>query len=483
MTCSNSSNISFEFRDDSGTTYLKIRPRSMQFDRTRGKFDYCKAEFSQAVADELRPHLSNDGSFLNQPLSALLILDGAVVYRLLWVSDGVRFTDNGVHIEFHDPQEYLTRGTIDWRRDNVKLKEAYEYVFERRYDAGATIFNDIKFTDGSDSYEELRTQFRDGPLIFDPRDRTTQSLIDQERKEEQKNSLDAIGESEVIRRLEEENVYNIIDGHYAIDFDKITPWECITRLNNKFGVKTWAAPDGNLWVGSRQTTGYNHIATPDDTRVWKLDDYNINQTRDPVIKSTVRGRWDDDPSESRTENVFWELETLNRGTQEFRIEGVATTETNSIFGQEIVQEVDAKRDALEGIAKRNLINKQREQQSGYLDINPQFSGDSVSNLRHVAIGDSILTIPPDRDDNVSEDCKSNIETEMFDIVGVQHELTSAGNWNVRLDVTKQLDGILNPENIETKIRYYDPASKEYITESEFEESKYPFWPDFGIKEL
>lgn len=463
MTCSNSANISFEFRDDSGETYLKIRPRSMQFDRTRGKFDYCKAEFSQEVADELRPHLSNDGSFLNQPLSVLILLDGAVVYRLLWVPDGVRFTDDSVHIELHDPQKYLTRGTIDWRRDNVKLKEAYEYVFDKRYTAGATMFNDIKFTDGNDAYEELIKYkgSKMNELILERREGTRPSDT-----------------RDTVREIEEENVYNIIDGHYAIDFDKITPWECITRLNDKFGVDTWAAPDGNLWVGSRSVTGFNHLATTDDTRVWKLNDYNINETRDPVIKSVARGRWADDPSESDVENVFWELETLNRGTQEFRIEGVAETETNSIFGQEIVQEVDAKRDALEAIAKRNLINKQREQQSGYLDINPKFSGNAISDIRRVAIGDSILTIPPERDDNVIEDCESNIKTEMFDIVGVQHELTSDSNWNVRLDVTKQLDGSLNPENIDTKIRFYDPSAKKYIEEDDYESTENSIFPDF-----
>lgn len=468
MTCNKSSNVSFEFLKETGETYLEIRPREMQFDRTRGKFDHCSAEFSQEVVDHLQPLVEEDGSVFRQPLLAFIKIEDTAVYRLLWVPEAARFTGNEVHVEFHDPQKFLTRGEIDWRRDNVKLEEAYRYVFERRDTSGPEIFNDIKFTVPEEAYEELRTQFRDGPLGINYKgetERETEDIIT--------GGDTATATSAQITELEEENIYNIIDGHYAIDFDRISPWKAINRLNKKFGVTTWAGPDGNLWVGARSTTGYQHYATPDDGRVWKLTDYNITPPRDPVIRSRVRGGWADDPSESHAENIFWEIESLNHGTEEFRIEGVATLK-DSTYGQEIVTDINAKRDALEDIAKRKMMNKQRQQWEGYIEIDPEDSGREITNPRHVEIGDSIRTIPPDSDG--SGVCDTNIRDSLFNVVGIQHSLTSAGNWNLRLDVVPVLQGALSPENIDTRLRYYDPAAKEFLEEEDLEEND-NFWPE------
>ncbi len=459
MTCENSANINFEFRDNDENTYLKIRPRSMQFDRTRGKFDYCEAEFSDEVANHLRPALENDDSVLRHPLPVYIFIDGEAIYRLLWVPDGVRFVEDGVHVEFHDPQKVLTEGTVDWKRESVTLEEAYDYVFNQRDKSGPNFFNGIKYTVPEEAYDELRTTRTDGPLWLTGDDRETEDLLQEEAYEEE---ILGFSESKQIAKLEEENVYNIIKGHYAIDFDKISPWECITKLNEKFGVRTWAAPDGYLYVGARSSTGVHHLTAPDDERVWKLTDYGITPPRDPVVRSVVRGGWTDDPSEGWVEQAG-ELLNLNRGTKDFRVEAVASREISSFLGQKITYEYPgAKRDVLESLAKQKMMAKQREQQSGYIELLPEFSGSAVSNIRYAAIGDTIQTIPPDDDSDDGSVCDTKIHNETFDVVGVQHELTDDGNWNLRLDVTKKLDGKLDPANIDTQLRYYDPHAKEYI---------------------
>ena len=468
MTCSTSSQISFEFQKNSGETYLEIRPRSMQFDRTRGKFDYCQAEFSQEVADHLKPHFEDEDSFLYNPLPVILKIEGEPIYRLLWVPDGVRFANDNIHIEFHDPQKYLTEGVVDWRKENVKLKEAYTHVFEQRKTDGPDIFNDIIFTAPDKAYEELDA-FRSGFFDFDNLlDFKTQDRISEQRDDALFNIM---SNDVALKKIEEENVVNIIEGHYAVDFDKMTPWECILELNEKFGVNTWSAPDGNLYVGTRSSTGNRHIAAADDSRVWKLNDYNMPTTRNPVTRSVVRGGWVDNPKYSKDPfEDTEEINSLNKGTQEFRIESVASVDMDSFLGLEIFEEnINAKRDSLEEIAKRKMTKKQREQQSGHIEILPEFSGDDVSDVKYVSIGDSILTVPPDSDSGSDSVCNTNIEKEMFDIVGVKHELLESGNWNIRLHVVKQLDGNLSPDNIETNLRYYDPSSERYIEGDEYSE--------------
>lgn len=479
MTCSTSPEISFEFIDDQGRTYLKIRPRSMQFDRTRGEFDYCKAEFSQEVAEHLQPYLDEKDSFMRQPLKVLLNLGGEPVCYLLYVPDGVSLFEGGVHIELHDLQKYLTRGTVDWRAENAKLEDAYRHVFSKRSGHGPKMFEGIKFTVPETSYEELvstRTGFmglRDDGNVDD--------II----REEQWNDSIYGGDEESniptpknrIQDVEEENVYNIVEGHYALDFDKISPWECIQKLNEKFAVETWVGADGYLYVGSRTATGFTHAATPDDERIWKLTNYNVTPPRDPVIKSTVRGGWAADPQEWGGENNV-EFVNLNRGTKDFRVEAVATR-PDIDFGQEIVTEIEAKRDALEGIAKRKMIQKQREQWAGTIELNPKFSGTMISDIRHVTIGDRILTIPPEDDTDEDSACNTNILLDMYDVVGVQHILDEDGTWQIRLNVTAVLDGILDTDTIKTSLRLYDPFEKEYVEEDpysvEYSEDN-SFWP-------
>jgi hypothetical protein len=445
----------------------------MQFDRTRSKFDFCKAEFSNEVKNHLKTFIDRGDSFFNHPLPVNVLLDEEKVYRLLYVPDGVWFGEDNVHIEFHDPQKYFSRGVVNKRWKNVKLKDAYKYVFEKRDTNGATIFNGIKFTVPENSYDELLArQSQEGRTLgsareFDWISSTVGDYIFADNDELRAKDDD-----------QSENIYNIIEGHYSIDFDKKTPWECIVELNKKFGVDTWAAPDGNLWVGERSATGINHVAAADDGRVWKISDYSINETRDPVVRSIVRGGWASDPSESTLEKAV-EIESLNLGTKDFRIEGVATFGSGSFLGQEIVEErIEAKKDTLEAIAKQRLQRKQREQASGYVEIYPEFSGNKFTDIKHVAIGDTLITVPPD--ERSDSECSSDIEAEIFDVVGVTHQLEDGGNWLVRLDIVKKLDGDLHHSKIETRLRYYDPSSGDYITEDEYSTDPNPglndgFW--------
>lgn len=443
MSCDSSSEIYIEILNPDGGSYIKMRPQSMQFQLQRGKFDYLNAKFSDAVAKEIQPHTVEDDGDLARPLPVRVHIQGEAVYRMLWVPESPRFTDNNVHIEFHDIQKYLTRGTVDWKDENIMLKDAYERIFEKRDTTNGDIFAGIKF-----------------PVSED----TPTGIVGVDLSE-----LDLIETEPGVRQelVDKSLLGRILGANYIVDFDKVSPWEAITELNDKFGVDTWVDKDGYLNVGTRKVNSLNHLTAPDDERVWKLRDYSITPPRDPVIQSVVRGNWADDPSETRSKNFMPHIERLNVGTQKFRTEGVAYR-PNVEFGQTIVSELDVKKNALEPIARRKMMKKQREQWDGHIEIDPEFSGSAVSDLNKVSIGDSITTIPPDSD-NESSLCETNIKEMDFNIVGVQHVLTDSGNWGVRLNIIPKHTGDLSTSNIETKIRYYDPAEKEYIEGDVYDE--------------
>lgn len=482
MFCEGSDEISFEFSTNSGYTYLEIAPRSMEFDRTKGKFDYAQAKFPQDVAELLQSEIDSESySVLKQPVPVDLKIQGNPIYRLLWTPDSARFTGSEIHVEFHDPQKFLSRGNVDLRYDNVKTRDIYEEVFEQRESEGPEIFKGIKFTDENQGYEELISRYRGDSRIINKRSERFLDVLQQYRsqdvseKKKQREGVDNPREA-----IEKEGVINIIDGHGAVDFENISPLDAIERLNDKFGIETWAAPDGYFWVGTRKGNEVRHLAAPDDSRVWKLSEFNITPPRDPVVRYIVKGGWDEDPSASTAEELVPKIDALNVGTDEFRIEGVAH-QPNVSFGQTMMEEADAKKDALEGIAKQKLINKQREQWNGHIEIRPSLSGNEVSELRHVEIGDSIRTVPPESDiqsDDEDSVCSTNINHQLFYIAGVQHGLTGAGNWTTRLDVVPYLSGDLSPVDIETELQYNDPSDRERIEETVWEsESHDGFFPE------
>lgn len=478
MACEES-NVTIAFigpDNDLDDPLMEIRPLTMNFSRDLGQFDFAKCEFSEGVANHVKPLIEGDEeTILNQTLPVVVKFNGTPVHRMLYLPDGVRFGYDSVHMDFHDARKYLERGVVDYQRESVKLEEAFDYVFGQRKESGPEIFKGIKYTVPDESYDEL-IGYWEKNFIGKSMDKKVSDLAVEELREDDYDSSlstekDWGGYDADIANIEEENIYNIIDGHYAVDFNQTSPWEAIQELSEKFGVRTWAAPDGYLYVGSRSATGVTHIAAPDDERVWKLlpEGYNVSAPRDPVIKYVVRGKFVQDPAESWADQATDLLSFVNgdeagEGSKDFRAEGVSVRK-DADYGQEVVEDVDAAKDALEGLARRKLIQKQRQQWDGNLEIYPSLSGTEWTDVRNTQVGDMILTIPSD--DNQS-DCESTLSQELFEITGVEHVISSDGSWKMNLSVSPIPDGPLDEENTLTYMRYFDPAKEEYAYAGENE---------------
>ncbi|QIR31192.1 hypothetical protein M1M18_gp108 [Halorubrum virus Serpecor1] len=468
MNCEDSE-ISFAFigeDNDLSNPIVEIRPLTMDFQRNMGQFDFVRSKFSQGVAEHIEGAVLDDDGILNRPRPVVIKLGGKPIHRMLYLPDAVMFGVNNVHIELHDVQKYLDRGVVDYQRQNVRLEEAYRYVFNQRDTSDGEMFSGIRFSVPESAFEELNSRYTPGLGPITLKNQRSWDKIRQARRD-QTGAFEPKQEEDVIRDLEAENVHNIIDGHYALDFKQVSPWEAILEMNEKFGVTTWVAPDGYLWVGSREATGIDHVTAPDDPRVWKLIDYNITPPRDPIMKVVVRGKQVHDPKDSFADNVG-EFVNQSRNILDFRMEGVAERPDLN-YGRVITPEdLDAAADGLKEIAKRRLINEQKKQWSGNIELLPSHSGDSWTDIRDVQIGDGIVTIPPE---NGGGECRNNIQLEKFTITGVHHTLTENGEWTLRLDVVPIADGSLHPDNVKTYNRYFDPTSKEYVDEETYEARK------------
>ncbi|UBF19733.1 baseplate hub [Halorubrum sodomense tailed virus 4] len=465
MNCEDA-NISIAILDDDGdfqNPLVEIRPLDFNFQRNRGQFDYVRAKFSQGVADHIQESVQDEDGALHRRRPALIKFGDIVVHRMLYLPDAVQFGANNVHIELHDVQKHLDIGVVDYQRQNVTLEEAYRYVFNQRDTSTGELFSGIEFAIPNSAFERvIAMSSREGRRHYE-------RAMDKESMKELSdgNYFGVLDKTKALRNYEQEENLNIIKSNYALDFKQVTPWEAILEMNEKFGVTTWVAPDGKFWVGSRGATGIDHVAAPDDSRVWKLIDYNITPPRDPIMKVVVRGKMIHDPNESWGEQLG-ELVNMSRGTKDYRAEGVAER-PDLDFGRIVEPEdLEVAADGLEHVAKRRMKKIQRDQWSGNLEILPSHSGTEWTDIRKVQVGDNIVTVPPE---NAGGECGTNIRREAFNITGVNHILNESGEWVLRLDVVPLMDGHLDPEHIKSYMRYFDPHKKEYISEEAYEADK------------
>lgn len=480
---------------DYGNPILEITPQTMTYERNIGEFDFARCKFSNDVAQYIEGAVNENNGILNQPLPVVVKLDGKPVQRLLYLPDGVTFGVNNVHIEFHDCRKYLQRGVLDWQEESVTLKDAFKHVFDKREKDGPPVFSGITFTIPDEAYEELHAFYEETwGFQLDAKNPTVSEMMQEEQQSDDYDPDVSVrgfgaGYNQAVGNIEEENVENIIDGYYAVDYEQVSPWEAIRDLNEKFKVRTWVEPDGRLHVGSRTATGVIHYAAPDEPQVWRLlpDGYNIPQNRDPVIKSVVRGKFIDDPGDSAVDNALqWanftrKVDGDRFSTDNYRAEGVAVRQ-DSNYGQEIVDTVPASRDVLEYLAEKQLVNAQRDQWSGELEILPSQSGNAWTDIRSVRIGDFIQTFPADEQFNSSDaSCESNIDIMAFEVTGIQHRIDRSGAWSVRLDVTPLPAEVQSRATIKTHMRYWDPFDEEFLNEDEYRPDTQDdsFWPDLG----
>lgn len=466
MNCEDA-DITFAFigtDNDLDNPIVEIRPLTMDFQRNRNQFDFARAKFSKGVAEHIESAVHDEDGALHRPRPVVVKLGGLPVHRMLYLPDAIHFGSNNVHIELHDCQKYLDRGVVDYQRQNVRLEDAYRYVFGQRDTSDGEMFSGIDFSVPESAFEQLDSRMKPGLGPIDLKNRKTWRLIEEQERTDEHTVRH---QEDVIRDLEAENIHNIIDGHYALDFEQVSPWEAILEMNEKFGVTTWVAPDGKFWVGSRDATGIDHIAAPDDPRVWRLVDYNITPPRDPIMKVVVRGKQVHDPNDSLVNNIG-EFVNQDRNILDFRMEGVAER-PDIDFGRIIEPEdLEAAADGLKEVADRKLRNEQKKQWSGNLELLPSHSGSVWTDIRDVQIGDSIVTVPPE---NNSGECKSSVRLERFWITGVQHKLGEDGEWSLRLNVVPVEDGHLHPDNIKVYNRYFDPTSGDYVDEETYEARK------------
>jgi len=451
---------------------FEIRPVEMSLSMSRSEFDFCRAKFPVEVGEEMKPHTRYEGGALRNLKAADVLLDGQRVQRLLFMPDSVNYGNQYTHIEFHDLQKSMDDGIVDKQWETVSLYKAYKYCVD-------------KVTNG----------LIDRPVFSVPQNQET-VLVGEAGLDFNFNDDNADGKGFSIKEIREAGGYlnrwmfagnvddveqndtqKLADSYFAFDFNKVSPLKAIARLNKKFGLTTWTSTDGNLYVGFPEANPVHHLAAPNDERVWKYKDPNVTHPREPVKSVIVEGTWMDDPRyfDQVKDVVGWFTNNDGSGVGDVIATGYATR-TDIDYGLTFsIKNKDAKRDALPHVARAALREKMKKQNTGTVEIDPQLSGEQVSELNHLTPGDLLHLVPNDRYFNnpgvdsgaigtnydIDDSCGGFVNNEVYLVTGVEHNVTEAGNWSVFADLGMYPD---NP--IKSTMFYFNPQSKEYLSEED-----------------
>jgi hypothetical protein len=472
----------FHFPKTSGTHGgFEIAPYEMTFKMRRGEFDFARAQFNNQVGDMIQKHTDpkNDDAQLVEAQPVEIMFNGERLHTLYFAPDYVTYGDDATHIELHDMQESLDTGIVDKKWGEVSLQDAYKYVFEKRNN---NLLKDIKFS----IPEQVDTQLTPSrintgpvPIIRVPVD----TIIEREG-----------GENE-----------RVIKGKYTLDFDNISPAKAIWKMNKQFGLLTWTDEDHNLWVGTPETMMTPHIAAPDDTRVWRYDSdaVNVSHPKDPIYAVIIEGRWMDEEGIGSTDDILdWFTQTgeseaignsdddeNERGFGDYRAEGVAVRPNVDKREGRVIKkkDVDAKKDSLDDLALKQLREESRSQNNGSVDIVPELSGEEVSRLVDLDIGDVLQLVPNDDwfkipqqdsgslngpDPDIEPPFGGHVHNEAYNVNGITHEL-SQGNWTMNVQISMFQD-----MQVGSFLRFFDPRSGKFLKEEDVYLDADGIIPDF-----
>jgi len=434
---------------------LELTPRNLTFKSENRKYDYCKAKFSTEIGEMLKPETGGRTGQLRDPQPVELLLDDERIAALYFKPDSVRYTDGGTHIEFYDLQESMDSGVVDMQWNEVKLRDIYEYVFEKREN---DLIKEIKFALPDEA--PGGTKFKTETITIDRRG-SFEKLFGPER-------------------IEAYETKKMIESTYLFDTENTSPIEAIWELNELFQIQTWVDKDYIMWVGVPETLGVGHVAAPDDSRALRYSNFNVSHPREPIAMVVVEGSWVDTPGIGVDAGSFfnpWSKDGVGN-SGDVRAEGFVKNPLVDIErGQTFKVSVEqAKKEALPTIAWNYYSEKMKEAYNGSVRLNPELSGNSFTDIEDIKVGDYLYVVP---DDDLFDDpaassgqlgfgpdkndyCGQFVHNEIYIVTGVTHSVTGS-EWTVTVDISMVPDMIGQDD---MGLRYFNPRSDDYLTEED-----------------
>lgn len=441
MTCKDQKNITIRFP----RTGLEIRPYTVDLRVDEQKFDYLDAKFSKEVGEYLKQFTEDEGEALRPPQPAEVVMDDEVAHWLFFRPEWVTYGETNCWIELHDPQKHLEFSVVDYNTDGLSAEDMYRRILNEANTSDIIKGIEFEIPEGTTS-NIGKENLIEGPMGMPLISSTTETAVDV-----------LAGVRSWTKDYDKEKDYRpsqkITESNYKFDIQNKNALEAIYFLNNELGLQSWLNHEGILKVGLRMVDYNHHVAAPDDRRVWKYSDVELTPPTTPIRMAVVNGGMIDAPNSTKEEKALESsVEFLNptdSHEQDLIPQGVA--QRPDVLDGKIVSidEPNLARDALEARAYQVLANEMTNNNSGSIEIQPDFSGTTVSDWRNVKVGDFITMVPSEDDD-----CR-DIQKQECLISGVRHKI-DGGSWKIKLNIQRWM----NPES-DTTLRYFSPDSTSY----------------------
>lgn len=410
----NLDNVTIDFKSSG----VRIRPLSVDIDRSRqerDQFDAVFAEVTAAAGDHIQTNYTK-----KEPVT--ISVGSTTLYYGYAQHDCVNHGRTRSTLTISDPRRLLREGIVDKEWNQVNLTNVTRYIYEQIPDPEG-VLTGIELSDPELDVTKLQTETMFGL------DRTVQGATELT--------------SDIIEWAADLNPLREGDGNF--DFREETPYSAMMEVCDIWEVEMFMRHDGTLVVGIPQMESTVHPAGLGD-EIWRVVEYNIPENPTPLKGVYVKGGTAVAPAESGDSNV-----TTYDVTQDLnKLQTRAYAGFTNVSSDETL--VGSARDtsdptSLKDIARRKLINTVSQNNSGNIVIDVLASDVPDSWFEDFKPGGHIALLV------AGHDC-IDAKDGLYDVHSVQHRLDGSEGWSVTLKVSA---AITDAGSIETKFWYFDPT--------------------------
>ena len=408
MTCGLYGGIEVEFLKSG----LTVTPYEVNTRSGERKFSYTKVDIRREdgeaiteVAKEYEP--------------VLLTFDGTVQDRYMFHPEAVTLTNDSATLTLYDGEKILDRGTVNKHFQNTELRDVMDFIVNERQDP-----NDV--------IKGIR--------------HPTEAVQDVEVENKGRLGLGGWfgGAADVITDVAE--VFgNPEFSDTSIKFKKMTPFAALKKTASSFALQTWVDHEGYLHYGMKGTDPKSYTIGSNEEEL-KLKEYNVSVGSGKLAQIVLRGRYEyitntprGGPKQRTSPNVY-----------SYGKAWLVDDNGNKLDGQTLEpdEEVAATSpEEVEDMARRRLTQHYMDRKNGNIILNAGASSDKAG-ITAMSVGDMVLASA-----EIQEHCKRKVDTGIFMVQSIQHQLDNRRGWLVTLGVSglpaSDIDSeswLENPEN-------------------------------------
>lgn len=415
---------------------IKVRPLSLDIRKSRrtdNDFDHVQATLKKISGQHVR-----DNNIHKEPVEIIGDKEGNNIYRGYYKTDGVTVAENEAILKINDPRKILQEGTIDKEWGRISLKNVVDYIFKRRNDPH-NVLHSFKLAESSLDTTKLQH---------------TDDLASGAGNERTPETTSKLSDAFVDFRAD---ISPFGDGDGNFDFREESPYSALAEVANIWETQFWVDQDGTLVIGHPDVTAtvYGAGQGPDN---WHISEWNLPKNPTPLKGVVVKGKMD---QKGGKDNALEELWNVVTNKKKFQTRAAAGFLDDESLEETIV--LDGKKNTtdpkvLKRMARSAFMEHHTKQNRGSVTINTMVENKiPQSQYAGVDIGDKLLV------NNFQADC-NKLQSGVYDIHEIQHDITGSDGWTITLDVSQ---AITNSDAVKSRFWYFDPTDSDMNQDSPF----------------